>query len=289
MTIWQLSKKSIRLYLFMKIYQDHKEDKECFCMGNRIKVKKIDDCIWLMDDNGEATGYLVCGEKKAAVIDTMNGIEDVHAVVRQITDLPLVVVNTHGHGDHIFGNVYFDCDCYLHPDDFNIAANSFRRPEVEKYAKEHNLRIPSFKAINNGDVIDLGGLTLEAVLIPGHTPGGICVLLREKRVLFTGDSINHHLWMQLDHSLQLKTFLENLNKISWVTEKADRILHGHAQGFDDISLFNTLRSGVKELIETRGNGETRRSTDYKWFGGIVKQFPFDDDGSVICYSEEKLD
>ena len=33
-------------------------------MENRIKVKKLDDCIWLMDDNGEATGYLICGEKK---------------------------------------------------------------------------------------------------------------------------------------------------------------------------------------------------------------------------------
>ena len=34
---------------------------EGVCMENRIKVK-IDDCIWLMDDKGEATGYLVCGE-----------------------------------------------------------------------------------------------------------------------------------------------------------------------------------------------------------------------------------
>ena len=36
-----------------------------------------------MDDNGEGTGYFVCGEKKAVVIDTMKGIADVHAVVRR--------------------------------------------------------------------------------------------------------------------------------------------------------------------------------------------------------------
>ncbi|NLH97852.1 MAG: MBL fold metallo-hydrolase [Clostridiaceae bacterium] len=254
-------------------------------MGNRIKVKKLDDCIWLMDDNGEATGYLVCGEKKAAVIDTMNGIEDVHAVVREITGLPLVVINTHGHCDHIFGNIYFDCDCYLNPADAEIAAAHAEFPMFRKFCREKNLEMPPFKPIDDGDVIDLGGLTLEMILLPGHTPGGICSLLREKRVLFTGDSINHHLWMQLDESLPLRKYLKNLDKISWVTEKADRILHGHAQDFDDISLFDGLRSGIAELIEIRGKG----SKDYKWFRGVAKQYPFDGDGSVIVYTEDKLD
>ena len=106
------------------------------------------------------------------------------------------------------------------------------------------------------------GLTLEVISLPGHTPGEICLLLKEKRILFTGDSINHHLWMQLEESLPLRIFLENLNRISWVTEKADRILHGHAQGFDDISLFDELKSGIKELIETKGKGNIRHSKEY---------------------------
>jgi len=41
-------------------------------MFERIKVKKLNDHIYLMDDGGEATGYLVVGDKKALVIDTMN-------------------------------------------------------------------------------------------------------------------------------------------------------------------------------------------------------------------------
>ncbi len=69
-------------------------------MFERIKVKKLNDHIYLMDDNGEATGYLVVGEKKALVIDTMNGYANVYDVVRTLTDLPLMVVNTHGHCDH---------------------------------------------------------------------------------------------------------------------------------------------------------------------------------------------
>jgi glyoxylase-like metal-dependent hydrolase (beta-lactamase superfamily II) len=255
-----------------------------FTMESRIKVKKMDDGVWLLDDNGESSGYLVCGEKKAAVIDTMNGIDDVHAVVREITDLPLMVINTHGHCDHICGNIYFDCDCFLHPDDTELAHEHTSFPEFKKFCSERNLKMPPFKAIHDGDVIDLGGLTLEIILLPGHTLGSICLLLKEKRILFTGDGINQHLWMQLDTSLPLKVFLKNLDKISWVKEKADKILHGHTREFVDISLFDDLRSGIKQIIETGGKG----STEYKWFGGISKQFPFDSKGSVICFSEDKL-
>lgn len=74
----------------------------------RIKLQQLNDHIFSMDDAGEAVGYLVVGEKKALVIDTMNGYEDVKAVARSVTDLPLMVVNTHGHCDHIYGNIYFE-------------------------------------------------------------------------------------------------------------------------------------------------------------------------------------
>ena len=76
-------------------------------MENRIHVKKLGERIYLMDDAGDATGYLVVGEEKALVIDTMIGWEDVNEVVKGITTLPIMVVNTHGHCDHIYGNIYF--------------------------------------------------------------------------------------------------------------------------------------------------------------------------------------
>ena len=85
----------------------------------RIKLQQLNDHIFSMDDAGEAVGYLVVGEKKALVIDTMNGYEDVKAVARSVTDLPLMVVNTHGHCDHIYGNIYFE-EAYLHPLDMEL-------------------------------------------------------------------------------------------------------------------------------------------------------------------------
>ncbi|MFA9375299.1 MAG: MBL fold metallo-hydrolase [Lachnotalea sp.] len=252
-------------------------------MFERIKVIQLNDHIYLMDDNGNATGYLVVGHKKALVIDTMNGYENVYEVVRTLTDLPLMVVNTHGHCDHIFGNIYFD-EAYMNTDDSEVAKEHMAFQEFVEACKEHNLSMPSFKPIKDGDVIELGGLTLDIISLPGHTPGGICLLLREDRILFTGDSINHHLWMQLEESSKLKDFLNHLDKIMNVTKEADYILHGHAQGFDDISLMTKLRDGVADLIVINGEGDR----NYEWFGGVDKQHSFGDGKSVICYSIKKL-
>jgi glyoxylase-like metal-dependent hydrolase (beta-lactamase superfamily II) len=252
-------------------------------MFERIKVKQMNDHIYLMDDDGEATGYLVVGSEKALVIDTMNGYEDVYELVRTLTDLPLMVVNTHGHCDHIFGNIYFE-EAYMDPNDIAIAKEHMAFPEFVLNCRKYDLVMPPFRPISDGDVIDLGGLTLDVISLPGHTPGGICLLLREDRILFTGDSINHHLWMQLPECSKLEEFLHNLDNIMYLSKEADLILHGHAQGFDDISLLAELRAGVVDLIETRGEGDK----DYKWFGGVGKQHPFGDGKSVICYSKAVL-
>lgn len=253
-------------------------------MENRIKVKQLTEHVYLMDDAGESTGYLVVGNEKALIIDTMNGYGDVKAVARTLTKLPLMVVNTHGHGDHICGNVYFE-EAFLHPAEFALAEQFVNYPEFVEELEKHGLTMPPFREIQDKDIIDLGGATVEVVLLPGHTAGGICLLYREERLLFTGDGINCHLWMQLDHSLQMKELKKNLEKISWVKEKADKILHGHARDFEDISLFDELYKGVSDLVAHPELAET--DPDYNWFGGVAKQHVFGE-GKVICYSMDKL-
>ena len=89
-------------------------------MFNRIKTEKINDHIWLMNDADEGTGYLVTGSRSALVIDTMNGYENVKQLAETLTGLPLTVVNTHGHPDHIYGDAYFE-EVYMHPDDHALA------------------------------------------------------------------------------------------------------------------------------------------------------------------------
>lgn len=246
-------------------------------MSERIRIKQIDPRIYLLDDAGEATGYLVVGTQRAAVIDTMNGIADVCAAVRTLTDLPTVVINTHGHCDHIHGNIYFN-EAYLHPDDLPLALEHAQMPDFVQLCAEKSLHMPPFRPIREGDVIDLGGVTLEIFDLPGHTPGGILVLDREDRILFTGDAINRHLWMQLEESLPIGQALAGLEHVMFLRERADHILHGHAQGPEPISLMDELRRGLQELAD----GHVADDRPYDWFAGTDRQHEFAP-GSVICY------
>lgn len=247
----------------------------------RIKVKQLNPHIYLMDDAGESTGYVVVGGKKALIIDTMNGYEDVKAVARRITDLPLMVINTHGHCDHIGGNIYFE-ETYLHPLDREVAEQHMKLPGFVQLLVEKNLSMPPFRDIQGGDRIDLGGLTVEVIHLPGHTPGSILLLLKEDRVLFTGDAINRHLWLQLEESLSPQEYLEKLEQVMYLTDAADYILHGHIQDFMPISFLKEFRRGVQEVRE----GKNQEDSDYTWFGGLARQHPYDDGKAVIVYPRE---
>ena len=262
-------------------------------MEHELYISEVRPGIYLMDEGHEATGYLVVGEKRACVIDTMNGYNDLYREVRKLTDKPVTVVNTHGHPDHIFGNVYFREACFLHPADREMTRMFTESREWHDFCRERNVTMPPFRDILPGDVINLGGRTLEVFALPGHTPGGILLLLREDRVLFTGDSVNHHLWMQLDGCLPIHKFVKELDRVMFLEEKADIILHGHARSEDDISLLRCMRDGAKEICE----GKTGQDMPYQWFGGTDLQHPFaceegkvysQPDGSVICYRKDNI-
>ena len=51
--------------------------------------------------------YLLCGTKKAILIDTGLGVANIKKVVDSLTSLPVTAITTHIHWDHIGGHKYF--------------------------------------------------------------------------------------------------------------------------------------------------------------------------------------
>ena len=147
------------------------EDKELY-------INEIRPDVYLLDEAHEATGFVIIWQDKACVIDTMIGYNDLKTAVRSITDKPLVVINTHGHPDHIYGNIFFD-EAYINPKDIPFTKEFVKEPEFLKGCEMRRLKMPPFKEIKGGDSVDLGGRTLEIYDLPGHTPGGILLLLRK--------------------------------------------------------------------------------------------------------------
>lgn len=95
------------------------------------------------------------------------------------------IINTHGHGDHIAANSYFKVPIYIHRLD-----QSFLQDGMKNLSSMLFFTVSSPKAsrlLEDGDVINLGGLNIRVIHTPGHTPGSISLKLNG--VILTGDAL----------------------------------------------------------------------------------------------------
>ena len=228
-------------------------------------VIPVNDHVWLLDDSHQATCYVVAGTKQAAVIDTSLGMSNIRAVAETLTSLPLICINTHGHEDHMGGNWAFD-NAHMNLADRELADECIDFPEMQAAIKQHGLRFPEYEHLEDGQVIDLGGVELEVIYFPGHTAGEIVLLDRKDRILFSGDGILQHLWLQLDESLPVKTQIESMEKLLPLRDQFDVILHGHCQEPCGAELFDWLLEALKDLDA----GNTADDIDYEWFGNVSR-------------------
>ena len=151
----------------------------------------------------EVISYLIIGGETALMFDTGMGISDIQRVVGGLTKLPVSVVNSHTHNDHVGDNWRFS-DVYGMDTDFTRANARGSREDAQAELARDELcgALPAgFDAkayatkpfhithwLHDGDKIDLGGRTLKIVGAPGHTPDAIALLDEKNGLLFTGDS-----------------------------------------------------------------------------------------------------
>lgn len=127
--------------------------------------------------------YLLVGDERALLIDTGVGGEALRVEVDRLLDghgsrsgpLPLVVMHSHGHSDHVGGDSLF-AD---RPGTIIVG----HRPE-DVAAFFHIDRWPD-------DIVpfDLGGRTVDVIPTPGHHPSHVTVFDRATRILFSGDAV----------------------------------------------------------------------------------------------------
>lgn len=172
-----------------------------------FQVYRIRDGVFAIYEDGqfeEVISYLICGDKQALLFDTGIGVGDISAITAQLTDLPISVLNSHTHYDHVGGNHYFD-NIYGVNTEYTLDHSGGRTNDeirefvgpgwiwkplpnqttVDNYTSEA-FSISNF--VSDGQVIDLGNRNLEVVLVPGHTPDALVLLDRENRLMFMGDT-----------------------------------------------------------------------------------------------------
>lgn len=172
-------------------------------------VMQVNERLWCLKDVQSVNKYLVVGDERALLIDTGYGFVDYRPAIREITDKPLLVVDSHAHPDHCMGNFLFD-EVYLSRYDYGHlradAADELKRSQLayrlnkpgSRLAEElddtdawlaHSVYEPRYRLIDAGFHFDLGGVDLEVIALPGHSLGSIALYERRLGWLFTGDSV----------------------------------------------------------------------------------------------------
>lgn len=205
--------------------------------------KEIYNDTWMMEDGGVRI-FLAAGREKALVIDTgMTGI-DIHEAAKEVTDLPLVLVNTHSDPDHTGGNSQFS-DFMMHPSEMMIYHNIFH---------QKGRALPVF----DRERIDLGERELEVVHVPGHTPGSITLLDRNERCLIGGDPIQFDgdIYMFGPHR-DMDAYIFGLEHLMERSAEFDRIYPSHFQSKVPASVIPELIKGAKDVLSGTIRGTVR--------------------------------
>lgn len=250
---------------------------------NGFLAQQVSNDVWAIDEFGIALAYLVIGSEKALLIDTGIGLGHLDEVVKKLTSLPVMVVNSHHHYDHAGGNGNFG-QVYCHKNAVSqiIKENNadYRRYFFESQAKRSEYReCPTIEGdmerlsrfelipIEEGFVFDLGDRRLETIETPGHTADCICFLDRENRLLFTMDTLCSTPTLLFDYySVHLGIYEKSLEKLRNMEASFELIFPGHYLRPIGRIYLEDMLSAVEEILSRKNTGTFHTISDAGYEG-----------------------
>jgi glyoxylase-like metal-dependent hydrolase (beta-lactamase superfamily II) len=216
------------------------------------------------------------------LIDSGLGIADIRSIVESLTDLDVMVANTHHHWDHVGGDDRFS-EVAIHElgeehlragDDLAFAGKyvAYTRELLERFAEFKALDrlffellaeettprplpeefdpaswriapcVPT-RLLRDGDEIALGGRTLRVLHTPGHTPDSVCYLDEANGLLFGGDTYNTGpIYAHMPDS-ELEAFARSTKRIAAMSDGIRKVYMAHVTRYAENAAF------VREVAE----------------------------------------
>ena len=179
----------------------------------------------------QAITYVVCDEtsRLGFIVDLGGYSKELKNIIEKNDIQIQYIVLTHGHGDHIGG-------VQEHLKDFPDAKVVCSRAE-EKMLLDPELNEAhhfgpekvSFKPdilVDDGDTLTVGNMTMKFIMTPGHTEGGMCILIDD--VLFSGDTLFCRSIGRTDLAGgDFRTIMESIKKKLFLLPDETQVLPGH--------------------------------------------------------------
>ena len=200
---------------------------------------KINDTTWRFEDGG-VRFFMLCGKEKAALIDTGMNVPDAKEQAEKLTDLPIILINTHADRDHISGNGAFEEFCMSPSEEDNYRDNGGKGTIIP---------------VKDGDVIDLGDRPLRIIDNPGHTPGSIAILDERYRVLIAWDSVQDGNIFLFKKYRDLNTYIGSLKRLKEYDGQYDEIYAMHGTIPVKPELIDKLIEGAEQIRSGTAEGK----------------------------------
>lgn len=216
-----------------------------------FKKEKLSERVYRIIEFSGVCCYLVIGDERACLIDTSCGYGNIKEYVKTITDKDVFVILTHGHHDHMGGSALFD-EVYMNLDDMNVFNDFGTKENRSKDIKEHKetahmeyedlvpTRTDEIKDIKDGDVFDLGNLTIKMILVKGHTPGIMCPLIVEERKIIFGDACGVGVLLFDKYSSTVSEYRDSLVNLKRYEDYYDNIYRNHGTFFSGKELLDNV-------------------------------------------------
>ena len=209
--------------------------------NTNYNVIQIDENSWRIEENG-VRSLLFVGADKSLLVDSGLGTGNIKEIVESLTNLPVMLVNTHADRDHIGCNKLFE-EAYMHPSEFDRYHQSIGKEFIAAPLWE-------------GDIIGLGGRDFEIILIPGHTPGSIVLLDAENKILIGGDSVQTGtIYMFNPGGRDIGAYIHSMKKLACIQEKFDTVYPSHGPFPIDSDIINELIIGAEQIRDGKIDGE----------------------------------
>ena len=228
---------------------------------------QINEHLYRITDFTGVHMYLAIGRDTAALIDTGCGFGDLQAYVRRFTDKPVIVLVTHGHLDHAMNTASFNA-VYMSRLDIPVYLEhcqpEFRKsyvaqsPDYSEELLDSMVRPAStdhFFPVGDNMSFDLGDLHVRMFSCPGHTPGSLCALIEEDRILITGDACNALTFLFLPGCLSISEYRESLIQLQKkVDGKFDTVLFSHGLVDGQVTILNDAIELCDRILDGTAEG-----------------------------------